>query len=131
MWCSQGSPPPGEGFSRKCLHRAFHSLPLLGKEGVRSLSTDDAFGSEMAILTVSAWVGFSEVDAEMEFGAQVFMRINTWEGWGGSHVLRVMLGCDTGVVGSTEQGLPTSVSSVGLKWPGYIRPPGFVTQCRL
>lgn len=84
MWCSRGSPPPGERFSTKCLHGAFRSLSLLGKEGARSLSASDAFGSEMVILTISARVGLSEVDAEMEFGAQAFIRINTWEGCGGS-----------------------------------------------
>lgn len=50
---------------------------------------------------------------------------------GEADVLRKTLDCDTAVVGSTEQELPTRVSSVGLKWPGYIRPPGFVTRCRL
>lgn len=79
-----GLSSPEGGISTKGLCRAFQSLSLLGKEGVRLLGTYDAFESEMVILTTSAAVGFSEVNAEMGFGAQVFLRRNTWGECGGS-----------------------------------------------
>lgn len=59
----------------------------------------------------------------MEFRHRSLSGLTPGKGGEDADVLRVTLGWDPGVVGSTEQGLPTNMSSVGLKWPGYTPPP--------